>query len=41
VPDSALPSITVDAPQIRARKISLSVFTPPSAMIGTLSRTAR
>ncbi len=40
VPESMLPSITEDAPQTRARKMSLSSLIPPSAMMGTESPTA-
>ena len=39
-PESRLPSMTVEAPQARARKTSLSFRTPPSAMIGTFPSVA-
>ncbi len=41
VPESMLPSITVEAPQAIARKRSLSSCTPPSAMIGSLPPVAQ
>jgi hypothetical protein len=41
VPERSEPSITVEAPQARARNASLSFRMPPSAMIGTFPSVAR